>query len=264
MQHFVASRIKFNAKQFQFEFQWRRLCLSGHFVYSFHCVVLLLCLCACVCAYDRILKSMWLIAEQSVESGAQTVVAANRNKTYLQSQKALLEPATHGALPRLEHIDGVYVRQNVFKCELQVWSNGLHHLYQRTVLLGHSTATGERTFIMASRKQDGTKQWPAVFCTRNSPGYNAGYGFAGLYDFHLSIEHQVEGEHLAESRWRDEWSCRGGWMAWQMGFNRLVWQLAKRRESAFKAFSYLHRETPYHRWPPGHPSWHPLAIWRLH
>lgn len=62
---------------------------------------------------------------------------------HLQSQKTLLVAAAHGALPRLEHIDGVYVRQDVLECELQVWSYRLHHLYQRAVLLGHS-AEGER------------------------------------------------------------------------------------------------------------------------
>lgn len=62
----------------------------------------------------------------------------------------------------------------------------------------------------------------------NSPGYNAGYGLAGLHDFHLSIEHQVEGEHLAESRWRDEGRC------WPKGSHcRLAWQLAKLIENAF-------------------------------
>lgn len=50
--------------------------------------------------------------------------------THLQSQKTLLVAAAHGALPRLEHIDGVYVRQDVLECELQVWPYRLHNLYQ--------------------------------------------------------------------------------------------------------------------------------------
>lgn len=47
---------------------------------------------------------------------------------------------------------------------------------------------------------------------RNSlhvPGYNAGNGLAGLHDFHLSIEHQMEGKDLAERGRRDEGSCMG-------------------------------------------------------
>lgn len=96
----------------------------------------------CVCAgFSHILKSMRLIANRGHKTAKQLLA---KTKTYLQSQKTLLESATHGALSRLEDIDGVYVRQNVLKCELQVWSDRLHHLYQRAVLLGHSELTTRR------------------------------------------------------------------------------------------------------------------------
>lgn len=84
---------------------------------------------------------MRLIAEQDRKTRTETNTEHDRETTkliHLQSQKTLFVAATHGALPRLEHIDGVYVRQDVLECKLQVWSYRLHHLYQRAVLLGHS------------------------------------------------------------------------------------------------------------------------------
>lgn len=54
----AASRIKFYA-QFQFQSQWRRLCVSGHFVYSFHYaaivrVSLYICIYVYVCVRSHI------------------------------------------------------------------------------------------------------------------------------------------------------------------------------------------------------------------
>lgn len=58
----AASSIKFNA-QFQFQSQWRRLCVSGHFVYSFHYAAIVrvsLYLCMCVCAVTYWNQCGWL------------------------------------------------------------------------------------------------------------------------------------------------------------------------------------------------------------
>lgn len=142
----AASRIKFYA-QFQFQSQWRRLCVSGHFVYSFHYAAIVrvslyiymcvyVCICVCAVTYWNQCR-----ARPQDKNRNESNTEHDRETTkliHLQSQKTLLVAATHGALPRLEHIDGVYVRQDVLECELQVWSYRLHHLYQRAVLLGHS------------------------------------------------------------------------------------------------------------------------------
>jgi len=48
---------------------------------------------------------------------------------------------------------------------------------------------------------------------KDSPGNYSRHSLAGLNDFHLPIEHQVEGEHLAECGGRYEWSC-GVWRRW--------------------------------------------------
>lgn len=138
----AASRIKFYA-QFQFQSQWRRLCVSGHFVYSFHyAAIVRVSLYICMCVYVCVRPHIEINAEQDRKTRTETKRTEHDRETtkliHLQSQKTLLVAATHGALPRLEHIDGVYVRQDVLECELQVWSYRLHHLYQRAVLLGHS------------------------------------------------------------------------------------------------------------------------------
>lgn len=68
----AASRIKFYA-QFQFQSQWRRLCVSGHFVYSFHyAAIVRVSLYICMCVYVCVRPHIEINAEQDRKTRTET------------------------------------------------------------------------------------------------------------------------------------------------------------------------------------------------
>lgn len=233
------------------------------------CACLRVLVCVCVVTYWN--QCGWLQSKTTRHEASRTQQKETTKLTHLQSQKSLLVAAAHGALPRLEHIDGVYVRQDVLECELQMGSYRLHDLYQWAVFFGHSAyrmeASKETGLVarnglpipngLSHQTKTAVAEYNAAWLITPYLGITRDTALPACTTFICLSNIKWKGKTLQNVAGEMSGAARDGRQ------RRLVGQLAELMENACCSAN-LRTEIPFHRWPPAHPSLYPAAIWLPH